>query len=355
MSKHLPALRIGQHSLTYPIIQGAMGVKVSGANLAGAVANAGGMGVISSLGLGLKSPEFLDKNMKFQLATQMMLAQEVEKARAISPNGVIGVNVLVPMRGYLCLARTAAEAGADAIIVGAGLPLLLPEILRDYPHVVLIPIVSSMTAVTTLCEAWKTHYNVFPSAFIVENPKGVGGHYTPVASDYSLEGLMGEIRGYLLQTFNTSIPLIATGGVWDSNDLDRMIALGADGVQIGTRFITTEECDADIRYKEFHLQANHNDIVSLPSPVGKPTRVLQNTFSQKVINEPDTIDKRCVANCLESCLCRDQKETYCLIQALEKASSGDLENGVFFSSGNVKPVNKIVPVAELMAELVRSN
>ncbi|WP_373543137.1 NAD(P)H-dependent flavin oxidoreductase [Chamaesiphon sp.] len=142
-----------------------------------------------------------------------------------------------------------------------------------------------------------------------------------------------------------------TGGIWDRSDIDRMLAIGAAGVQIGTRFITTAECDAARQYKEFHLQAYVQNLVTVPSPVGKPARAMGNQFTEDVLKNSPTLEKRCIANCLDSCLCRDKKITYCLLQALNKAAQGDIERGLMFFGGAVKPVAKILPVVELMASL----
>ena len=148
------------------------------------------------------------------------------------------------------------------------------------------------------------------------------------------------------------IPLIAAGGIWTRSDIARALSLGAKGVQIGTRFITTDECDADAAYKLFHLQASSEDIVVAPSPVGMPGRVLNNSFAEKAIACDPDLEKRCIANCLESCKCRDLKETYCIIQALDKAARGDVENGLIFAGSNAGRAEKIIPVAELMQELI---
>lgn len=132
-----------------------------------------------------------------------------------------------------------------------------------------------------------------------------------------------------------------------------MLALGANGVQLGTRFITTHECDADIRYKEFHLNANPEDVVIVPSPIGVPGRAIRNDFAAKAIAHSPELERRCVASCLQNCLCRDRKETYCPIQALDRAASGDIENGLIFSSSNAGRAERIVSVAELLAELTQ--
>lgn len=350
----LPPLRIGQHIACHPIIQGAMAVRVSGGNLAGSVAKAGGVGVISSLGLGLTSSFFSEqrKQSNFFVANQLALIDELQKARAISPDGIVGVNILVATKDYLVLAQTAAENGANLIITAAGLPLKLPAYTADYPEVALVPMVCGLEAVQTICQTWQQQYNRLPDAFIVENSKTVGGHIGSSCenSNNGIESLLPQIQDYLHQ-LDVKIPLIAAGGIWDRADVDRMIALGASGVQVGTRFITTEECDADRRYKEFHLQSCSEDVVIVPSPVGKPARALRNTFAENAIAASPDLERRCIANCLESCLCRDSRKTYCILQALANAATGDVENGLLFSGANVGRAERILSVAEVMAEL----
>ncbi|CAN1211136.1 Nitronate monooxygenase domain-containing protein [Tumidithrix helvetica PCC 7403] len=351
MSILLP-LHIGQHIARYPILQGAMAVRISGARLAGAVANAGGIGLIASLGIGLNSPYFGKR--QFFAANQLALMDELQLARQISPDGIIGVNVIVATRDYLAMARTAAAHGANLIVTAAGLPLDLPEYMEDYPDVALVPIVANLQAAQTLCETWQQRYQRLPDALILENCKAIGGHFASQCQESdtdTLETAIAQLQNYLTRHFRTRIPLIVSGGIWDRGDIDRAIAIGADGVQIGTRFITTEECEADRRYKEFHLQAQARNVVVVPSPVGKPARAIQNQFAENVLAGSPNLEKRCIANCLESCMCRDRGESYCLIQALARAAQGDIEQGLVFSSGAIKPVEQILPVSELMASL----
>jgi NAD(P)H-dependent flavin oxidoreductase YrpB (nitropropane dioxygenase family) len=356
MSTH-PPLQIGQHTARHPILQGAMAVRVSGASLAGAVANNGGIGLISSFGIGLSPTYFGQDHKKRPLceANQLALIDELHKARQISPQGIIGVNILVATKDYPELAQTAAANGANLIVTAAGLPLQLPEYVQNYPEVALVPIVADVQAAQTICETWQQRYQRLPDAFILENCKMIGGHFasqceentTPIATT------IAQLRHYLTQQMQTNLPIIVTGGIWHRADIDRMLAIGADGVQIGTRFITTEECGADQRYKEFHLQAHAQNLATVPSPAGKPARVMRNPFAEKVLAKSLTLEKRCIANCLTSCLCRDQGTTYCLLQALAKAAQGDVENGLVFSGGATQPVERILSVAELMATLTR--
>jgi NAD(P)H-dependent flavin oxidoreductase YrpB (nitropropane dioxygenase family) len=355
MLRSLAPLRIGQHTVRYPIIQGAMAVRVSGANLAGAVANAGGVGVISSLGLGLASRYFgtQPRRGNFFIANQMALIDELQNARRISPDGVIGVNILIATKDYSGLAQTAAANGANLIITAAGLPLNLPAYTVDHPDVALVPMVCGLEAVQTICQTWQQQYDRLPDAFIVENSKAAGGHIGTTCEEFNsrIENLLPEIQTYLQKQLQVDIPLIAAGGIWDRADVDRMVDLRASGVQVGTRFITTDECDADRRYKEIHLNARSEDVTIVPSPVGKPARALRNAFAEQAIAASPTLERRCVANCLEHCLCRDKHQSYCIVQALANAASGDVENGLIFSGANVGRAERILSVAEVMAEL----
>jgi nitronate monooxygenase len=351
----LPPLRIGKHIAPYPIIQGVMGIRISAANLASAVANTGGMGIISAVGLGLNSPYF--KKRKLLEANRLALIDEIQKARQLSPQGILGINAMVAVRDYETLVRTAAESGINLIISGAGIPLKLPEYTADYPDVALVPIVSSVRAARIICRKWSKLYNRLPDAFVVENPNQAGGHLgakSEQLGDPALnpEQIIPDLIDYLRTEMGADMPIIAAGGIWSRSDIDRVLALGAKGVQIGTRFITTDECDADRRYKEFHLQASPEDVIIAPSPVGMPGRVIRNSFAEKAIACAPDLEQRCIANCLESCKCRDRQETYCIIQALDKAARGDVENGLVFAGSNAGRAQKIMPVAELMQELV---
>lgn len=360
----LPSLQIGQHIARYPIIQGGMGIRISGAHLAAAVANAGGIGIISAVGLGLSSLYFdsaqssgRKRREQFFEANRLALIDEIQTARTLSLTGILGINAMVAVQDYETLVRTAAEQGVNLIISGAGLPLQLPEYTAAYPEVALVPIVSSTRAARIICRKWERQYGRLPDAFVVENPNSAGGHLGAKAEELGDVGfeaaqVIPELVTYLQQEVGQSIPVIAAGGVWDRADIDRMLAVGASGVQIGTRFITTDECDANIRYKEFHLHARPEDVVIISSPVGMPGRALRNAFVEKVIAGSPDLEKRCLFNCLHACKCRDEQQYFCIVQALDKAARGDIENGLVFSGSNAGRADRIIPVAELMAELV---
>lgn len=357
MLQSLPPLQIGQYQIRYPIVQGAMAVRVSGAKLAAAVANAGGVGVISAFGLGYYYSDYWNscrKSQQWLEANRLALTDELYQARQLSPRGILGVNLLVATRGYLQLAQTAVSEGANIIFTGAGLPLELPEYTAHAPDVALVPAVASVEAALTLCQTWKQRYNRLPDALIVENCQLAGGHIgtqCQETSDFSIATVLHQLRTVLNWELGVKIPLIAAGGVWQRSDIERYLAMGASGVQVGTRFIATPECDAAPAYKAFHGAAKAADVEIVLSPVGKPARVLKNEFSRRLVKGLSQTEKRCVANCLTACLCRDRGQTYCLLQALTKASQGDVEQGLVFSGANVGRTSTIIPVEELMQEL----
>ncbi|MEB3213772.1 MAG: nitronate monooxygenase family protein [Leptolyngbyaceae bacterium] len=361
----LPSLSIGTHCARYPIIQGGMGIRISAANLAAAVANAGGIGIISAVGLGLNSPYFdpEEKNPKqrreqFFEANRLALIDELTKARSLSPDGIIGVNVMVAIRDYETMVKTAVDHGANLIISGAGLPLQLPAYTQHTPDVALVPIVSGTRAAKIICQKWQRQYGRSPDAFIIENPRSAGGHLGAKTEELDHPEVdtavtVPELVAYLRDVLKHPIPVIAAGGIWDRADIDRALAWGASGVQMGSRFVTTEECDADRRYKEFHRQATPEDVVIVPSPVGLPGRALLNPFVNTLLAVGTPNPKgQCFVNCLKECKFRDRHETYCILRALDRAAKGDVETGLVFAGDNAGRATTIRPVADLMAELV---
>ncbi len=359
----LSPLKIGIHSVPYPIIQGGMGIRISGARLAAAVANAGGVGIISAVGLGWNSPYFDEqerspKRRAEQLfeANRLALIDELRKARELCPDGIIGVNVMMAARDWETLVETAVSHGANLVIAGAGLPLTLPAHTLKHPEVALVPVVSSVRAASIITRRWQKQYRRKPDGFVVESPKFAGGHLGAPAEAiddpaYSLEQVVPSLVGYIQQEYETPVPVIAAGGIWNREDVDRMLALGANGVQVGTRFITTFECDADDRYKQVHLNAQSEDVMLVPSPVGLPGRAIRNGFVTRVMAQED-MSEPCMANCLQSCRCRDSRETYCIMKALNRAAAGDVDNGLIFSGAQAGRAQKLLSVKDVMADLV---
>jgi NAD(P)H-dependent flavin oxidoreductase YrpB (nitropropane dioxygenase family) len=347
----MKAMKIGNLALRVPVIQGGMGVGISLSGLAAAVANEGGVGVISSAGLGLLYRNFSENYLEASihgLKEELRLAREKTK-------GVIGVNVMVAMTNFVDMIKTSIAEKADIIIAGAGLPLDLPSFLKKDSITKLVPIVSSARATRLICEKWKTNYDYLPDAVIVEGPKA-GGHLGFKAEqisddDYSLEKLVPEIVSELRQfedRYNTSIPLFAAGGIYTGEDINNIMKLGASGVQMGTRFVTTHECDASEGFKQAYIDASENDIEIIKSPVGLPGRAIFSNFIQKV-RDGKKQPKKCPFKCIKTC--DIDKSPYCIIVALINAVKGNFEHGFAFAGSNAFRATKITSVKELFQSL----
>jgi nitronate monooxygenase len=350
----LPSLKLGRHVARLPIIQGGMGIKVSASRLAGAVAAEGGVGVIAAVALGLSSPHYKKKSDYFN-ANKLALADEIAAARKTAPDGIIGVNCMVAITDHEAMSRTAAESGANLIISGAGLPLNLPSYTKDYPDCALLPIVSSLKAARLICRRWSHVHKRLPDALVVEDPNTAGGHLGVKRSDlgnpdYGLDRVIPEIAEYVAAE-GFDIPVISAGGVWDRADIDQQFAYGAHGVQMATRFITTNECDADDIFKAQYLKRAKSDVVIVDSPAGLPGRAVASDFVSRLQGDGEDVATQCFANCLRKCLCRDEKETFCIAYALNEAQHGNLHDGLFFTGTNLYRSEGIVPVRELLTEL----
>jgi len=356
LKKTIPSLEIGSKISPVPIVQGGMGVGISGAGLASAVANEGGIGVISSVGLGLNEPDF---KTDFQGANRRALRKEIRKARQ-KTDGLIGVNIMVALSDYDSLMEGAVEENADFLFLGAGLPLKFsnafpPERLKTMPTKI-VPIVSSAKAAKVIFNFWQKRFNHIPDGVVVEGPLA-GGHLGFKQDQigdpaFALEKLVPEvvrvIRPYE-QIFGKQIPVIAAGGVYTGEDIFNIMQLGALGAQLGTRFVATDECDADDRFKEAYIQSRAKDVMIIQSPVGLPGRAIRNSFLEDVtagIKKPF----QCPWKCLRTC--DYQQAPYCIALALTQAKDGRLQNGFAFAGANVWRVNEIVPVKKLMTSLV---
>src|SRR5664280_963032 len=349
----MKALKIGTLSIAVPVIQGGMGVGISLSGLAAAVANEGGVGVISSAGLGLLYRDFSEN---FLEASIFGLKEEIRKARE-KTLGVIGVNVMVAMTNYVDMIKTAISEKIDIIIAGAGLPLDLPSFLKKGSITKLIPIVSSARATKIICEKWKANYDYLPDAIIVEGPKA-GGHLGFKEeqigdNDYSLEKLVPEIVNELKpfeEKYNQSIPLIAAGGIYTGEDIRNIFDLGASGVQMATRFVTTDECDASLAFKQAYIDAGEKDIEIIKSPVGMPGRAIFSNFIQKV-RDGRKQPKKCPFKCIKTC--DITKSPYCIIIALINALKGNFENGFAFAGSNAFRATKISSVKEIFQSIIK--
>lgn len=352
MVNQLKPLVIGDLEIKIPIIQGGMGVKVSTASLAGAVANCGGGGTIASVGLSYGTPGY---ETDYPQTSKAALRAEIRKVKTLT-SGVVGVNIMVALTNYEDSVRIAAEEKADFIISGAGLPLRLPEFVQG-SSTKLIPIVSSAKAASIIIRTWDRRYKRFPDAFVVEGPLA-GGHlgFKPAdlkpPQENSLENLVGDVLKVVREyeeKFKVSIPIIAAGGIFDGKDVARFFKLGVQGAQIATRFVATKECAVADKFKQLYLSANTEDVVIIDSPVGLPGRAIKTAFIKKVMRgEKDTF------NCLYKCLitCDPATAPYCIAKALCNASIGDLDNAVIFAGSNVPRVTEIVSVKELMDGIV---
>ncbi len=343
-------LTIGKKKINIPVIQGGMGIGVSRSGLAGAVAKNGGAGVIASVALGLISPYFKKKSDYFE-ANKLALRDEIRKAREIAGNGVIGVNCMVAITDYEEMVRVSVENGADIIISGAGLPTSLPALTKGYPDVALVPIVSSVKAAQVIVKKWERSYGRIPDAIIYEHPKYAGGHLGASHDEldhpkYDFQTVIPDLVEAVKPFGN--VPIIAAGGIWDAADIKMVMALGASGVQMASRFVCTYECDAAIEFKEVYLSAEDEDLTIVHSPVGLPGRAINTAFMK---SGKKVKGKGCMANCLKVCAKRDTGEDFCIALALKKAVMGDLKNGLFFAGTNASKSSKMVSVAELMKEL----
>jgi len=346
-------LKIGDLTIAVPIVQGGMGVGISLSGLAAAVANEGGVGVISSAGLGLLYSDFKGN---FLEASIHGLKEEIRKARE-KTLGVIGVNVMVAMSNFADMIRTSISEKVDIIIAGAGLPLDLPSFLKKDSPTKLVPIVSSARAAKIICEKWKLNYDYLPDAVIVEGPKA-GGHLgfkeeQISDNDYRLEKLVPEIVTELKvfeDKYDKQIPLIAAGGIYTGQDIHDIIKLGASGVQMGTIFVTTEECDASTAFKQSYINATEKDIEIIRSPVGMPGRAILSNFITKV-KEGKKQPKKCPFKCIKTC--DISKSPYCIIIALINALKGNFENGYAFAGANAFRATRISSVKEVFQSLLK--
>jgi nitronate monooxygenase len=351
----LPVLRIGKHTPKYPIVQGGMGVKISGCRLAGAVAANGGVGTIASVGLACDHPLYNGGNY-FDI-NEIAVSEAVKASRAAAPDGVLAMNCMTVLTDYDRQVRSACVSGVDIIVSGAGLPMKLPEYAKDFPDVALVPIVSSVKAADLIVRKWGRLYGRLPDAVIVETPLYAGGHLGATKMEhvtdpaFALENVVPELVKYIEGTVKADIPVIAAGGIWDRSDMDAAFALGARGVQMGTRFVCTEECDADARFKQAYIDAAADDVELIMSPVGIPGRALKNPFVKKYI-EGDVESKPCMAACLSHCKYLDNGTTFCIAQALVDAYLGDWKTGLFFVGTNVVKCKKMDTVAGIFRELV---
>ena len=373
----IKALKIGDLVLKRPVIQGGMGVGISLHKLAGAVAASGGMGLISTAQIGFREPDF---KTNFVEANLRAIRREMQKAREIAPKGAIGFNIMVATKHYDLWVKEAIKSGADAIVSGAGLPVRLPEyaqaayeemkagLAEAVKKVKLAPIVSSAKSAQVICRLWDRKYKQVPDFVVVEGPLA-GGHlgfsreelteygadtknvpetYDQEAYDKEVRSIMEVVKTYE-EKYQKHIPVVTAGGIYTHEDVKHQFELGAEGVQVATRFVTTEECDAPDAYKQAYINAKKEDIVITQSPVGMPGRAILNPFLKQIKEGIRPAIKTCF-QCLEHCDIRTIP--YCITQALVNAAEGDEAHALLFCGSNAYRAEKIEKVDDVMKELV---
>lgn len=358
----LKPLKIGKYEIKYPIFQGGMGLGISWDKLAGNVSLEGGLGIISSVGTGYyENRKFIDKELNAKpfgsenFYSTRGLRAVIENARKICGDLPLGINIMYAANDYARVVKDACEAGINIIVSGAGLPTNLPEFTQNFKEIALVPIVSSAKALKIICKRWLQRYERLPDAVVLEGPLS-GGHQgftyeQCLDPEFSLFNLIPQVKAEIKEWGD--FPLIAAGGIWDKNDIEKAISLGANGVQMGTRFIGTHECDADIGFKEVLLAAEEKDIELIKSPVGYPARGIRT-------NLINLVDKRmgpkiqCISNCVSPCQRgKEAKQVgYCIADRLFDAYSGKKESGLFFTGANGYKLKELISVKELMHKLV---
>lgn len=340
-------LVIGNLKAGLPIIQGGMGVGISMSGLASAVANQGGIGVIATAGIGMNEPDYYSN---FKQANIRALRKQIQKARELT-DGIIGVNIMVALSNFTDMVKTAVEEKVDIIFSGAGLPLDLPKYLQGSIKTKIAPIVSSGKAARIIAKRWIDQYNYVPDAIVVEGPKA-GGHLGFKASQlkdekYSLNNLVVDVIKQIepiKDEHKKDIPVIAGGGIYTGEDIYDVMKLGAAGVQMGTRFVPTHECDAEHEFKQCYIDAEKEDIGIIKSPVGLPGRAIMNDFVKKT----ETGEKspyKCPYHCIVTC---DYKNSpYCIALALANAKNGKMQHGFAFAGENAYRTQEVITVKEL--------
>lgn len=348
----MEGIKLGNKKSKYPIIQGGMGVGVSMHKLAGTVSKEGGIGIISTADIGYQEEDFSKNPM---IANLRAIGKEIKKARAIAgEDKILGVNVMVALKNYAEIVKECVKQKIDLIISGAGIPKDLPEYVKE-SKTKIAPIVSSLRCCKLIVEHWRKKYNYIPDMIVIEGPEA-GGHLGFKQEELGenkpkLEQITTDVVSYIKDVEKETgkkIPVIAAGGIWDGKDIKKFLKLGISGVQMATRFVATDECDASIEFKKAYVNAKKEDIKIIHSPVGMPGRAINNTFVQKEEKEKSKIDK--CYNCIKTC--NIATSPYCITKALINAVKGNIENGLVFCGSNVYKVNKIMPVHDLMQELV---
>ena len=362
-----------------PIVQGGMGVGISAHHLAGAVAKENAVGTIASIDLRRHHPDLMEQSMHpksrdaMDRANLTALDREIKSAKEIAQGkGMIAVNVMKAVTEHPQLVRQACESGADAIVMGAGLPFDLPEMTEGFPHVALVPILSDVRGINIVLKKWMRKQKL-PDAIVIEHPRYAGGHLgAPRPDDITdprfdfpgvLEGVFNLFREFGIE--RERIPLIPAGGVNTFEKTRALLTLGASAVQIGTPFAVTEEGDAHPNFKKVLAEARPEDIVTFMSAAGLPARAvltpwLKNYLKReiKLMSYADPIRAKCAAvlDCLSDCGLRDgvsKMGQFCIDSQLAAAMRGDINKGLFFRGSESLPFGPAIrPVRELLEYLV---
>ena len=349
----MKGIKVGDKISKYPIIQGGMGVGISMHKLAGNVSKEGGIGVISTADIGYQEEDFSKNPMAANLRA---IGKEIKMAREIAgEDKILGVNIMVALRNYADIVKECVKQKIDLIISGAGIPKELPDYVKG-TKTKIAPIVSSLRCCKLIVKHWMNKYDYVPDMIVIEGPEA-GGHLGFKQDELldenkpKLEDITIEVVKYIKEIEKETgkeIPVIAAGGIWDGKDIKKFMDLGASGVQMATRFVATDECDASIEFKNAYVNAKKEDIKIIKSPVGMPGRAIYNNFIKLTENGKDKIE-RCY-NCIKTC---DVKNTpYCITKALINAVKGNINEGLVFCGSNVDKVKEIISVHDLMNELV---
>lgn len=351
--KELSPLKIGSLTAKLPIVQGGMGVGISLSGLAGAVAKEGGIGIISSAQIGYREPDFDRDPVSANLRA---IKSEYEKARETAPDGVIGFNIMVAMQHYGEYVKAVVDTGADLIISGAGLPTDLPSYVAE-SGTKIAPIVSTDKSAKVILKYWDRKFNRTADMVVIEGPKA-GGHlgfhkeqlevFSDTVYDEEILAIMDTVKTYG-EKYGIKIPVVIAGGIENAEQAKHAFDLGADGIQVASRFVTTKECDADEKFKQCYINAGKEDIVIVQSPVGMPGRAIMNPFMERVIKEGRIPHSPC-HRCLHKC--NPAEIPYCITDALIHSAKGEVDEGLLFCGANAYKAEKIETVKSVIDSLL---
>ena len=332
-------------------MQGGMGVGISLSSLAGAVAKEGGIGVISAAQIGYSEPDYKTRPLEANLR---MIGQHIKRAKEIAPDGLLGVNIMVASKEYAKYVKEAVKHGIDIIISGAGLPLELPSLTKG-SKTMLAPIVSSLKAAQIILKIWDKKQQTCPDIVVIEGPLA-GGHlgfheeeidfYRTNSYFEEVKNIIALVREYAVK-YSKHIPVFCAGGIQCRSDVEEYLALGADGVQVGSLFVTTEECDAHEAYKQAYIDCKEEDIVITKSPVGLPGRAINNGFLHRI--RQGRVPTTGCRNCIKTC--NPMETRYCIADALIRAVKGDVEEGLLFCGAKAYLQKEITTVKAVLDNL----